>query len=134
MECLAEFRSRPGKPAKVDASENSKAMVWMCLDGMFLEVPAPFAKQHIESGTLISFMFCNKTKFPDTNAYLPVLEKEVVNREMEEIRQDIKKDILSLQRFRPSELNPRLVEFALRESKRSETGKEMEFDNDEIDG
>jgi len=47
---------------------------------------------------------------------------------MESVRADIKRLIQSLQRYAPSQLNSRLVEFALKESRRVAEGKEMEMD------
>ena len=44
------------------------------------------------------------------------------------MRADIKRLIQSLQRYAPSQLSDRLVEFALKESNRIAEGKEMEMD------
>lgn len=52
---------------------------------------------------------------------------------MEVVRADIKRLIGSLQQYAPSELSARLVEFALKESRRVAEGKEMEMDEGQGD-
>jgi hypothetical protein len=52
---------------------------------------------------------------------------------MEIVRSDIKRLIMSLQKYVPSELNTRIVEFALKESRRIQEGKEMEMDAEEAE-
>ena len=47
---------------------------------------------------------------------------------METVRADIKRLIGTLQQYAPSQLNPRLVEFAMKESGRIAAGKETEMD------
>ena len=52
---------------------------------------------------------------------------------MEAVRADIKRLIHSLQQYAPSQLSSRLVDFALKESRRIADGKEMEMDEGQGD-
>ena len=50
---------------------------------------------------------------------------------IEATRANIKRLLQSLQRFTPSDLNPDLVRFALRESQRASEGREGELTDDD---
>ena len=60
-------------------------------------------------------------------------DRAQIDAEMETVRADIKRLIQSLQHYAPSQLSSRLVEFALKESKRIAEGKEMEMDEGQGD-
>ena len=52
---------------------------------------------------------------------------------MASVRADIKRLLQSLQKYAPSQLSSKLVEFALKESRRVAEGKEMEMDEGQGD-
>lgn len=61
------------------------------------------------------------------------LDRAQLDGEMESVRADIKRLLQSLQQYAPSQLSSRLVDFALKESKRVAEGKEMEMDEGQGD-
>ena len=60
-------------------------------------------------------------------------DRAQIDVEMEAVRADMKRLIGALQQYAPSQLNPRLVEFAMKESGRIAAGKEMEMDEGQGD-
>ena len=60
-------------------------------------------------------------------------DRASVDAQMASTRAAIKRLLLSLQRFSPSDLSPALLQFALRESQRVREGKEMEMDEADDD-
>jgi hypothetical protein len=109
MEALAYFRVRGD-----DRSSSRKAQAvsedgrtWTCLGTFFLQLPTDAAHELLRR------------------------DQQEVEARLMEVRADIKRLLLSMQQFAPSELSPQLVDFALRESRRQKEGKDALMDDDE---
>ena len=138
MESLAAFRHRNTAPsqAELSADENGAGNVWIILDGIFLQTPIQQAHDILTEGHT-----CTNTRrrciilfvFASNFALLCLSERAECDREIDRTRDEMKRLLLELQRFRPSDLSADIVQFALKENTRLSQGKEMEADDDDDD-
>ena len=148
MQALAAFRDKPGKRSSVSSLDGQ---TWTCMGPFFLQLPTQHVhdmllKGQSTTGTSIALhcsshegrcwrpirircpVLCSSLTYGCCVSACIVVDRAQIEAEMETVRADIKQLLQSLQRYAPSQLSSRLLEFALKESKRSAEGKEMEMD------
>ena len=143
MQALAAFRERPSKRSAVSSLDGN---TWACMGPFFLQLPTQQVHDMLVKGRPIITPLTAPHPLPTLLCLSGVCvnlrllgvmvlysDRAQIEADMDAVRADIKRLLQSLQQYAPSQLNSRLVEFALKESRRAAEGKEMEMDDGQGD-